>query len=235
MGMENSSPGTVTLAHRSSKPSKPIPIPSPRWNFLQMALCWHLVQYFMKRQSCGAQKHGSCKETESSVVQKSTAFGILRLANILPSQQMKIFKYGRQPQGIASQNSRLTQYSTIHLCGLPMAHGFSQGEGIPLYGSGPGNRSVIPGRVTPTGSMLLPLTLLTHSSPPHLKTNMYASGGSQIDKPSPYSTTPMKCAASPSPRMASTSSVEERIRRYHNGQYQSKLCRRILQTKRHQM
>src|SRR6267154_3250384 len=61
---------------------------------------------------------------------------------------------------------------------------------------------------------------MAHSSPPHLMTTVYASGGSQIAEPSLHSNTLRKCTASPSPRMASTSSAEEMIRRYHSGQYQ---------------
>src|SRR6267154_6388674 len=140
-----SSPGMGKLENLLPKPSEHIPIGSTRWNFLQMVQCWRVVPG-TKRQSCGAQKRGSCKEIQWNVIHQSPVFDIRHLANILPSRQTVIFKYGVRARGNALQSSRHMLQSTSHLRGRPMAHGFSQVAllPIPLYGSEthrPGSRS----------------------------------------------------------------------------------------------
>src|SRR6267154_586376 len=105
-----------------------------------------MAQYLLQvhgtaRRSCGTLKRGGCKESRSIVVQQSPAFGIHPLADCLPSQQTRIFKYESR-RGIldlrtatkkkdAFQSSRLTQpskeHTTCHSRGHPMAHAFSPG------------------------------------------------------------------------------------------------------------
>jgi len=82
-----------------------------------------------------------------------------------------------------------------------------------------GCRSVGRGRAIPRLSSQLPWTLLVPFSHPHLKTTRFAFGAFRITELLPYSSTPMRCFVSPSPRMASTFSAEERMQWSKSGQY----------------
>jgi hypothetical protein len=191
-----------------------------------MGQCWPLV-HRTKRRSYGIPKPGSRKVVQSSVVARSAAYGIRRLAHFLPSRQSSISKFIIQARGNASHPSRVTQNTIGHSRGRPMVHAFSQAamivilpsqaaiKTILLYAYGiqrPGSRLVILGRAILVISKPLPSILLALSSHQHLLTTTSVSGSSQTDEPLLPSSTHPGHNASHSPWTASTSSAEVRIR-----------------------
>ena len=84
--MENSSPGTVTLAILSPKPSKPTFIPAGRWTFLWMAQCWPICRFMgqhdeaVEHRHVAAERESNRDATWQDYIRYSPRGGLLAIA-----------------------------------------------------------------------------------------------------------------------------------------------------------